>query len=263
MEDDYLAHVVTCENGSASFEALKAQAVAARSYAYYKIVKGGQIADGQSDQVYTCSRKPSSEHYAAVNATSGEVLMYQSEVIAAFYVSGAIPSSASCVATSTDSDPLGTENYVTYNEGKSGTDLTQTTLGWVNAGNIYNRGCMSQNGSHCLAQNGYLYRDILRFYYGADIQIEKAIGTCVITPDAAIPDAQPVDSGVPVDTAVFPDVTVQPDVALEDSVASADTAGIITIQGGCAFAGKSSNAFSEFVLVALIAMGLALHRRSR
>ena len=33
-ESDYVPHVVACENGAASFEALKAQAVAARSYAY-------------------------------------------------------------------------------------------------------------------------------------------------------------------------------------------------------------------------------------
>src|SRR5690349_3308796 len=35
METDYLPHVVTCENGGGNLEALKAQAIAARSVAYY------------------------------------------------------------------------------------------------------------------------------------------------------------------------------------------------------------------------------------
>jgi hypothetical protein len=33
-EDDYLPNVITCENGGAGFEALKAQAIATRSVAY-------------------------------------------------------------------------------------------------------------------------------------------------------------------------------------------------------------------------------------
>jgi len=32
VETDYLPHVIACENGAASFEALRAQAVSARSY---------------------------------------------------------------------------------------------------------------------------------------------------------------------------------------------------------------------------------------
>jgi hypothetical protein len=33
LEEDYLPHVITCENGGANLEALKAQAIAARSVA--------------------------------------------------------------------------------------------------------------------------------------------------------------------------------------------------------------------------------------
>ena len=47
VEDDYLPRVVSCENGGAPLEALKAQAVAARSYLYYKLDRRGEIADGQ------------------------------------------------------------------------------------------------------------------------------------------------------------------------------------------------------------------------
>lgn len=47
----------TAENGGAPYEALKAQAIAARSYLlYYKIETSGSINDGQSNQVYSWRR---------------------------------------------------------------------------------------------------------------------------------------------------------------------------------------------------------------
>jgi len=190
MEGDYLAHVVACENGAADTEALKAQAVAARTYAYYKIKLSGSIKDGQSDQVYTCGASPKAKHYQAVTDTSGQVLRYSGVSICAFYVAGAKPSAASCVAKAGDSDPTGTEKYVTYNDGKKGSGIKQSTLGWVNSGNIENRGCMSQNGSHCLSLDGKGYGQILRFYYGADIEIVTAQGSCVTPP----PPPDPPDS---------------------------------------------------------------------
>lgn len=182
IERDYLPHVINCENGGASLEALKAQAVAARSYLYYKLHHVGSITDGQGDQVYSCGREPGPQHLEAVEATSGEVLTYQDEVIAAFYVAGAIPAPPMCIGTESDSDPHNTERYVTYNQGKTGADVTQTSLGWVNPGNIYNRGCKSQNGASCLSNSGVPYPDILRFYYGADITIERSTGECISQP---------------------------------------------------------------------------------
>jgi len=186
-ETDYLPHVIACENGSADYEALKAQAVAARSVLYNKMESAGQIEDGQSDQVYTCARQPGPEHVAAVADTSGEVLWYLDVVVFAFYVSGAIPSTADCVPASGDEDPHGTEHYVTYNWGLSGDAVEQSTLGWVNAGNHLNRGCQSQNGAHCLAEGGWLHRDILAFYYGMDAEVVQAEGACV-TPGACAPE---------------------------------------------------------------------------
>ena len=179
VETDYLAHVVNCENGAADFEALKAQAVAARSYLYYKLTNEGSIGDGQSDQVYTCGRMPGPQHFEAVSQTSGQVLTYQNVQVAAFYVAGAIPTTLDCIPTAEDDDPTQTERYVTYNEGKSGDELIQSPLGWVNSGNLANRGCHSQNGAHCLSENGWNYEEILRFYYGEDITLEQAIGDCV------------------------------------------------------------------------------------
>ncbi|MCA9540419.1 MAG: hypothetical protein KC620_16080, partial [Myxococcales bacterium] len=201
IEGDYLAHVVTCENGAADFEALKAQAVAARSYLYYKLETSGSIGDGQQDQVYSCRAEPRDIHYRAVAETAGEVLMYRNTVVAAFYVAGAIPSTPDCVPAAGDRDPTSTERWVTYNRGRSGDDVIQTPLGWVDPRNLRNRGCNSQNGANCLSRAGRDYRDILRFYYGEDIGIVRAVGPCV--PDPGQPDQGPqvdmavVDAEVP------------------------------------------------------------------
>lgn len=190
VETDYLPHVVTCENGNADQAALEAQAVAARSYLYYRLDRTGDIGDGQSDQVYTCARQPGPQHIAAAADTAGLVLRYPPDTaatqVAAFYVAGALPDATTCHGG--PNDPTNTERYVTYNEGRSGADVIQTTLGFVSPTNYANRGCMSQNGSDCLSEQGRSFDEILRFYYGEDIVIERAVGPCVpeMGPDAGV-----------------------------------------------------------------------------
>ncbi len=197
VETDYLPHVVQCENGGADTEALKAQAVAARSYMYYKIAKYGSISDGTGDQVYSCGKTPTSKHINAVKATAGQVLMYQGKFVCAFYVAGAKPSTSTCKALSSDPDSTKTEKYVTYNQGKTLGNVKASPLGWSpGPGKIYaeNRGCKSQNGAHCLALKGKKYPEIIRFYYGADINLVTTTGSCVnpIKPDAGPkPDTKP------------------------------------------------------------------------
>ena len=175
-EDDYLPHVITCENGGASLEALKAQAIAARSVLYYNMATTGSICDGQGCQVYSCGAQPAAKHYQAVKETAGMYLSYAGMLTYGFYVAGDSNTSApSCKGASG-----ATEHYVTYNEGKTGGAVTQTSLGYVGPpGYGQNRGCMGQWGARCLEnQKGYGYADILRFYYGADIQILTAPGSC-------------------------------------------------------------------------------------
>jgi hypothetical protein len=113
--------------------------------------------------------------------------------ICAFYVAGSKPTSSSCVG---DVSASSTEKYVTYNWGKSGSSVTQSTLGWVSPTNSYNRGCKSQNGAHCLSQQGWKYTDILKFYYGMDIQLVTTTGPCVnpTQPDKGV---LPPDKGSP------------------------------------------------------------------
>lgn len=180
LEADYLPHVIQCENDGAGPEALKAQAVSARSYAYYKIEDSGSVTDGQGDQVYSCNKTPEQRHYDAAAATAGQFFMYEDTVVAAFYVAGSIPEDRdTCIADSGDADPTDTEKYVTYNEGLAGANLEQTTLGWIHPENWANRGCMSQWGSRCLDERGDGYDTIARFYYGQDIVRVQAAGPCV------------------------------------------------------------------------------------
>lgn len=180
MESDYVPHVVACENFGADFEALKAQAVAARTYAYYRLIRTGSIADGSGDQVYSCLNQPQAQHYAAVSATECQVLTYPGteafDVISSFYVAGAVTSYNGTPPIFMDIgvDPTNTEQYVTYNYGLTGGNINQTPLGFTTPNPLDfpdNRGCMSQNGSDTLSENGWTYVDILKYYYGDDITI--------------------------------------------------------------------------------------------
>lgn len=184
MEDDYLPHVITCENGGANLQALKAQAIAARSVAYYAIATNGSICDGQGCQVYGCGAAPQAIHYQAVKETAGQYLSYAGLLTYAFYVagdSGASPPACLDYAGSTT-------KYVTHNQGKTGGSVEQTSLGYIGPpGYGQNRGCMSQWGARCLENsNGFGYQQILQFYYGADIGIVQATGACV-APQNAVP----------------------------------------------------------------------------
>jgi hypothetical protein len=189
METDYLPHVVACENGGAGLQALKAQAIAARSVAYYYMASQGAVCDGQGCQVYSCGAQPSALHYQAVAETAQQYLSYGAMLTYGFYVAGDPNASGpSCV------DVGGvTTKYVTYNSGKTGTAVTQTTLGWVGPpGFGQNRGCMSQWGARCLeSQQGADALGILHFYYGEDIGITTAPGDCGVAP---VPSPAPASS---------------------------------------------------------------------
>ena len=154
-----------------------AQAIAARSYLYYELERRGSITDGETDQVYTCGRSPTPAIYDAVRATAGVVARYRGEIVATFYVAGATQVSPSCAQPV--SDRTTTERYVTYNLGRSGDAVIQSPLGYINPANVQNRGAMSQNGANCLADSGWRAADILRFYYGTDLTLTRALGPCV------------------------------------------------------------------------------------
>ncbi len=179
VETDYLPHVINCEHGGANLQTLKAQAIAARSVLYYSMGTHGSICDGTGCQVYSCGKTPSAIHQQAVDETSGVYLTYNGNVTYGAYLAGD-PNTAppGCIGG-------GSEGSITYNEGKTGTNVEQTGLLWIHdpgdSGYGQNRGCMSQNGSSCLEDHkGYDYRQILQFYYGQDIQTPQAPGPCIL-----------------------------------------------------------------------------------
>jgi hypothetical protein len=197
-ESDYLPHVITCENGGANLEALKAQAIAARSVAYYSMATSGKICDGQGCQVYTCGAAPGAKHYQAVKETSGIYLSHSDMLTYGFYVAGdKDPPPPACKGSGVSS----TEHWVTYNEGKAGADVQMTKLGYIPPNQAIfgqNRGCMGQWSARCLENSdGYDYLGILRFFYGADIKLLQATGPCVEPvnqPPEGVLDAADCDS---------------------------------------------------------------------
>lgn len=189
IESNYLPRTVWCENGGADFEALKAQAIAARSVVYYEAELDGSICDSESCQHASCIGNSAAETLAqvpeevfrAVNETSGMYLTYDDTLTYAFYVAGSKSfHGQTCIGTDGGAP---TEHWVTYNNGKDGTAVEQTKLGSVfnPSDNEYgqNRGCMSQWGARCLEEAGSSTLDILQFYYGSDIEVVQATGECV------------------------------------------------------------------------------------
>lgn len=90
--EDYLKGVVPHEIGkldSSMFEALKVQAVAARTYAYRhydsRISQGFDVYATVKDQVYNGSSGESSLTNAAIDATKGLVLTYGGNLVEAYY----------------------------------------------------------------------------------------------------------------------------------------------------------------------------------
>lgn len=82
--EEYVRGVVGSEIGNASLEACKAQAVAARTFAFIKHSSGKQLTDkSSSDQAFRVSRI--SDQYPnpqlATKATAGEVLYYNGKLI--------------------------------------------------------------------------------------------------------------------------------------------------------------------------------------
>jgi len=89
--EDYLLSVVPSESiPSWSLETLKAQAVAARTYAYYQLLhrqnKPYDLVDNEGDQVYGGVDREYPKTTKAVKLTQGEVLVYKGRPILAMYM---------------------------------------------------------------------------------------------------------------------------------------------------------------------------------
>ncbi len=180
--EEYLKQVVNCEAWSDQPEALKAVAIAARSYVYYHIAQNDDaVGDSQAYQVMSCGKEVPEHVAAAVEATRGLVLRYQGMYVIGFHAAGhpvfddAVNGQLMhCDRTGdyggSPDHAISSEQYVTRNWGLSGNDIVRRSNGeWTN--NPVNRGGLSQNGSRCLAMHDWLYPSILQYYYGMDIEV--------------------------------------------------------------------------------------------
>lgn len=166
--EEYVARVCTQENGAAAFEALKAQAVTARTYVLRAMRDEGPIGtpdkpipNSQAFQAYAAVASPACS--AATVQTRGLVLRWAGKLIVANYVAGARLTADGTLGD----DPTRTEKWVTYNRGRMGPQVIPTPLSRVDRSD--NRGCMSQNGADWMARRGVDFAGILRFYYGDDV----------------------------------------------------------------------------------------------
>ena len=154
--EDYLRGVVPAEIGrDAPDEAMKAQAIVSRTYAYRHILadkaKEYDVEDTVSNQVYK-PEKITDRSDAAVRATEGVILVYKDEPVGAWFSSsngGRIKSSQEKWGGSlrpysiSKADPFDTHGGGGHGVG------------------------MSQHGAMAMAKQGYSYRDILDFYWNA------------------------------------------------------------------------------------------------
>jgi hypothetical protein len=194
--ESYVAGVVQAEIGFAALAARRAQAVAARTYVLRAIRDNPRrgtaekpLVNSQHFQVY--KPNPTERTLQATAETAGIVCRHAGELMVCNYVAGAY--------WTTDGrrgeDPTKTERYVTYNEGKTGSAVKPTSLS--NMSRPDNRGCMSQNGADWLAHNGRDYPAILRYFYGADIEIGPLLASVPIQPSPPPPPSPPPTSTAP------------------------------------------------------------------
>ena len=187
METDYVPNVTACENGGAPLEALRTQAVNARTDGYYYMHNNKIAYNGTLNQVYNCSYTTANERTrAATDDTSGYILRYKDTILCAFYVSGSKPDylNDECKFPGAEGSEgwVSQQGKVTYNWGKSGDGITQSKQGYVDPKNYANRGTVSQNGATCLARHGWVWENIVKYFYGMDIEIIKVNGECIAHP---------------------------------------------------------------------------------
>lgn len=169
--EEYVAGVVQHEAyTSMNMEALKAQAVAARTYALIATDYCKKTITNSTNQ-QTFSRNISDNAREAANSTSGEILTYNGVPFSSHYDSF-------CYADSRCSSKLNSDGtyQATYRKDPNGeehtivlTDKKLTSL--VISGHGHGMG-MSQLYSYQLANEGYNYQEILKFFYSDGVEIE-------------------------------------------------------------------------------------------
>jgi lysophospholipase L1-like esterase len=174
--EEYVARVVTAEIGAThETQALAALAMAARTYAVWMMQHEGLgKADKpmpNSDRKQVVARAATQRAADAARATRGGLILHRGRVVLASYVAGAIwPPGASHGRLGRDDTK--TEKYVTYNDGLVGAAVRGSPIASMKHED--NRGCLSQNGAIALAQRGLVWPEILRYFYGRDLEFTCA-----------------------------------------------------------------------------------------
>ena len=156
---------------SSHMEALKAQAVAARTFAVKRAMAGTVVDDTTSFQAYRAPLAESSPRSRqAVEETAGQVLTYGSEVIDCFY-------SASNGGTCKRSGEVWSRDYPYYVNKPDPWDTAARTEKPTNPSHGVG---LSQVGCMWAAKQGVPYNEMLAFYYsGAALVHEYGTGSVV------------------------------------------------------------------------------------
>lgn len=149
--EDYITCVVASEMGNAPDEALKAQAIASRSYACAQgVLEGKVISDSASKaQAFRAPRIVYKNCEAAAKATAGQVLMYGGKYASTYFCH-----SNGGRTYSSEEVWGGVRNY-----------LVSRKDPWTTEKKNGHGVGMSQVGAIAAAKQGVGFREILSFYY--------------------------------------------------------------------------------------------------
>lgn len=176
--EEYLLGVVPAEVGNPPIEAAKAQAIAARTYAFVR-TKGGKIIDDTAAyQAYRASRigdKAYANAYMGVNETRGQMLYYNGSIAATTVYS----QSNGGMSVSAKDRWGGSVPYL----------ITQVDP-WTSTPAKGHGVGMSQDGAISAANKGVKYDKILAFYYPGTELLPKKVSP---VPPPVQPPKDPVE----------------------------------------------------------------------
>ena len=169
--EQYVARVVTAELGeSREPQALAALAMAARTYAVWFMRHEGLGTDAKpmpnATRYQVVAGAPMALAIEAAKATRSGLILYKHRPLLACHNAGAIWERGALTGAG-GKDPTGTEKNITYNQGLTGKSVKPTRIASANVEG--NRGCLSQHGADALASRGYVWPEILRYFYGRDV----------------------------------------------------------------------------------------------
>ena len=155
--EEYLCGVVPSEiSDSSPMEALKAQAIAARTFALSRIRSGAKMDDTANCQAFRSERMESPNSRKAIEETDGVVLMYNGQLVRAFF------SSSNGGVTKRSGDVWSTQFPYYVSKADEWDEAARKANPSIRASHGVG---MSQVGAVYAARQGYSHTEILAFYY--------------------------------------------------------------------------------------------------